>query len=85
MIQSWPSYVDTFFAPKKNANYEIFQFWKTVQQAGEMVEQFTTRLRIATNCLYERTEINHYPEMPVKVSPKKNSSWEEALGDMLEL
>ena len=37
-----------YFSPKKNIDYEIFQF---VQIPGETVEQYTTRLRkLAANC-----------------------------------
>ncbi len=37
--------------PKKNVDYEIFQFRQAAQAPGEAVEQFTTRLRkLAANC-----------------------------------
>ena len=37
--------LDNYFTPKKNVTYEIFQFRKAVQQSGERVDQFATRLR----------------------------------------
>ena len=37
--------LDNYFTPKKNMTYEIFQFRKAVQQSGETVDQFATRLR----------------------------------------
>ena len=43
--------LDNYFTPKKNVTYEIFQFRKAVQQSGEMVDQFATRLRkLASTC-----------------------------------
>ena len=40
-----------YFSPKKNVDYEIFQFRQAAQQKGETVAQFTTRLRkLAANC-----------------------------------
>ena len=43
--------LDNYFTPKKNVTYEIFQFIKAVQQSGEMVDQFATRLRkLASTC-----------------------------------
>ena len=40
-----------YFSPKKNVDYEIFQFRQAVQTLGETVEQFATRLRkLAANC-----------------------------------
>ena len=48
--------LDAYFSPKKNVNYEIFQFRQAVQQPGETVDQFTTRLRkIAINCEFHDT------------------------------
>ena len=38
--------LDSYFTPKKNVAYEIFQFQKTVQQSGETVNQFVAILRI---------------------------------------
>ncbi len=43
--------LDEYFSPKKNVDYEIFQFRQAAQAPGEAVEQFTTRLRkLAANC-----------------------------------
>ena len=43
--------LNVHFSPKKNVDYEIFQFRQAVQQPGETVDQFATRLRkIAINC-----------------------------------
>ena len=40
-----------YFTPKKNVTHEIFQFRKAVQQSGETVDQFATRLRkLASTC-----------------------------------
>ena len=48
--------LDAYCSPKKNVNYEIFQFRQAVQQPGETVDQFTTRLRkIAINCEFHDT------------------------------
>ena len=48
--------LDNYFTPKKNVTYEIFQFRKAVQQSGETVDQFATRLRkLASN--YEFTDL----------------------------
>ena len=40
--------LDEYFSPKKNVDYEIFQFRQAVQQKGETVDQFTIRLRKLT-------------------------------------
>ena len=43
--------MDAYFSPKKNVDYEVFQFCKAVQQSAETVDQFTTRLRkLAATC-----------------------------------
>ena len=43
--------LDNYFTSKKNVTYEIFQFRKAVQQSGETVDQFATRLRkLASIC-----------------------------------
>ena len=43
--------LDKYFSSQKNVDYEIFQFRQAVQQKGEMVDQFTTRLRkLGANC-----------------------------------
>ena len=49
--------LDEYFAPKKNIDYEIFQFRQAVQLKDETVDQFATRLRkLATYC--EFTELD---------------------------
>ena len=45
--------LDDYFSPKKNVDFEVFQFRQAVQQKGETVvqDQFATRLRkIVANC-----------------------------------
>ena len=43
--------LDEYFSPKKNVDYEIFQFCKATQEPGETVDQFVTRLRkLAATC-----------------------------------
>ena len=43
--------LDNYFTPNKNVTYEIFQFRKAVQQFGETIDQFATRLRkLASTC-----------------------------------
>ena len=37
--------LDEHFAPKRNVNYEIFQFHQAKQNIGETTDQFATRLR----------------------------------------
>ena len=45
--------LDEYVSPKKNATYEIFQFWQPTQQAEESVGQFATRLRkLTVNCRF---------------------------------
>ena len=43
--------LDEYFLPKKNVDYETFQFRQAKQKSDETVEQFVTRLRkLAINC-----------------------------------
>jgi hypothetical protein len=43
--------LDEYFLPKKNVDYEIFQFRQAKQEPGETVAQFATRLRkLAAHC-----------------------------------
>ena len=43
--------LSTYFLPKKNVDYEIFQFRQAKQFPGETVNQYSTRLRkLAANC-----------------------------------
>ena len=47
--QLWKSL--TTISHQKNVTYEIFQFRKAIQQSGETVDQFATRLRkLASTC-----------------------------------
>ena len=49
--------LDEYFLPKRNVIYEIFQFRQAVQQPGESVDQYATRLRkLAEYC--EFADIN---------------------------
>ena len=41
--------LDAYFSPKKNVDYEIFQFRQAVQQPSETADQFATRLRKMAN------------------------------------
>ena len=46
-----------YFSPKKNVDYEIFQFRQAIQQPSETVDQFATRLRkMASNCEFHDTD-----------------------------
>ena len=43
--------LDEYFSPKKNVDYQVLQFCQAVQQPGETVDQFVTRLRkLAATC-----------------------------------
>ena len=43
--------LDEYFTPKKNVDYEIFQFRQAKQNNGETTDQFATRLRkLAAHC-----------------------------------
>ena len=43
--------LDEYFLPKKNVDYETFQFRQAKQKSDEMVEQFVICLRkLAVNC-----------------------------------
>ena len=49
--------LDDYFSPKKNVDYEIFQFRQTTQLPGETVEQFATRLRrLAASCEFNNVD-----------------------------
>ena len=49
--------LDEYFQPKKNVDYETFQFQQASQKSDETVDQFVTRLRkLAKNC--EFTDLN---------------------------
>ena len=49
--------LDGYFLPKKNVDYEIFQFREAVQQAGETTDQYVTRLRkLAAHCEFENLD-----------------------------
>lgn len=41
----------TYFTPKKNGVYQVYMFRKVVQQQGENLDAYCTRLRmLAKNC-----------------------------------
>ena len=43
--------LDEYFTPKKNVDYEIFQFRQAKQNNGETTDQFAARLRkLAAHC-----------------------------------
>ena len=49
--------LDSYFAPKKNVDYKIFQFRQAAQKPGETVDQFSTRLRkLAATCEFYDSE-----------------------------
>ena len=49
--------LDEHFLPKKNVDYETFQFRQATQQTGETLDQFVTQLRkLAAHC--EFTDLN---------------------------
>ena len=49
--------LDSYFNPKKNVAYEIFQFRKAVQQSGETVDQFATTLgKLTSTCEFRDVE-----------------------------
>ena len=49
--------LNEYFTPKKNVDYEIFKFRTTTQNAGENIDQYTTRLRkLAANCEFPDME-----------------------------
>ena len=49
--------LDDYFAPKKNADFEMFQFRQAVQQEGETVNQYVARLRkLAFTCEFSDTD-----------------------------
>ena len=49
--------LETYFSPKKNVDYEVFQFRQATQQVGETIDQFSTRLRkMAANCEFHNDE-----------------------------
>ena len=49
--------LNEYFTPKKNVDYEIFKFRTMTQNAGETIDQYTTRLRkLAANCEFPDME-----------------------------
>ena len=45
--------LDKYFSPKKNVDYLVFQFHQAVQQPGETMNQFVTRLqKLAVTCKF---------------------------------
>ncbi|CAB4027153.1 Hypothetical predicted protein [Paramuricea clavata] len=50
--------LDEYFSPKKNVDYEIFQFRQAKQNADERTDQFATRLRkLAAHCEFH--DVDH--------------------------
>ena len=46
-----------YFTPKRNTAYEVFKFRQAVQNAGESMDAFHTRLRsLASSCDFHNTE-----------------------------
>ena len=69
--------LDNYFTIKKNVTYEIFQFRKAVQQSGEMVDQFATRLwKLASTCEFTdfEKEFKSTTELSIKVFEKSGTS-----------
>lgn len=49
-----PEKINEYFFPKKNVDYEIFQFREAKQNSDETTDQFATRLRkLAAHCEYD--------------------------------
>lgn len=49
--------LDAYFLPKKNVDYEIFQFRQAMQQPSETIDQYVTRLRkLAAHCEFQDLE-----------------------------
>jgi hypothetical protein len=49
--------LDAYFAPKKNVDFETFQFRQAAQEDGETVDQFVARLRkLAVTCEFSDTD-----------------------------
>lgn len=56
--------LDEYFLPKKNVDYETFQFRQAAQKSDETVDQFVTRLRkLAEHC--EFTDLNRELKLAV--------------------
>ena len=50
--------LDEYFSPKKNVDYEIFQFRQAKQNSDETTDQFATRLRkLASHCEFH--DVDH--------------------------
>ena len=49
--------LDGYFTPKKNVDFEVFQFRKAMQHSGETTDQFATRLRkLASTCEFANVD-----------------------------
>ena len=49
--------LDGYFTPKKNVDFEVFQFRKTMQHSGETNDQFATWLRkLASTCEFANVD-----------------------------
>ena len=68
--------LDQYFSPKKNVNYQVFQFRQAVQQPGETVDQFVTRLRkLAATCEFgdvrsKGNKVGRHSELPLQTITK---------------
>ena len=63
--------LDAYFLPKKNIDYEIFQFRQAIQQSGETVDQYATRLRkLAAHCEFEKVDNEIKPTIIQNCSSK---------------
>ena len=49
--------LDDYFAPKKNVDFETFQFQQAVQQEGETIDQYVAHLRkLVFTCEFSDTD-----------------------------
>ena len=75
--------LDGYFLPKKNVDYEIFQFREAVQQAGETTDQYVTRLRkLAAHCEFENLDKElKYAVIQHCLSKRITTIWSTERGD----
>ena len=49
--------LDDYFVPKKNMDFDTFQFRQAIQQDGETIDQYVARLRkLAVTCEFSDTD-----------------------------
>jgi len=54
-----------YFAPRKNVDFQIFQFRQTTQLPDETIDQFVTRLRkLAATC--KRSQGHYHSELCIQ-------------------